>query len=266
MEGSEPVKRIVEDLAAEHAALDAVVADLDDPVWHTPTPAAGWDVADQIGHLTFFDERATLAVSDPGEFSAELADAARDIAGYMDGHLDAVRSSTREAAVARWRGARTDLLDALERLHPSSRIPWYGPDMSARSFATARLMETWAHGRDVADALDVRMEPTDRLEHVAFLGVRTFRWSFSVNGLPIPDTTVRVELDAPSGTRWVWNDDDVSDVVRGDAEEFCLVVTQRRHVDDTDLEVVGEVARRWMGIAQAFAGPPGPGRAPGTFR
>jgi uncharacterized protein (TIGR03084 family) len=69
-----------------------------------------------------------------------------------------------------------------------------------------------------------------------------------------------VELAAPSGATWTWGPQDAADRVTGPAEDFCLVVTQRRHRDDTDLTTTGPLAAEWLGIAQAFAGAPGPGR------
>jgi uncharacterized protein (TIGR03084 family) len=138
--------------------------------------------------------------------------------------------------------------------------------MSARSFATARIMETWAHGQDVLDALGRTRRPTDRLRHVAHLGVSTRGWSYAIRGRPIPEVDVRVELAAPSGGTWSWGEPDSVDRVSGPAEDFCLVVTQRRHVDDTTLQVEGATATEWMAIAQAFAGPPMDGRRPGAFR
>ena len=153
------------------------------------------------------------------------------------------------------------LASAMEGRDPDERIPWYGPPMRARSFVIARIMETWAHGQDVADALGVRRQPTDRLFHVAELGIRTFRFSYENRGLDAPEERVRVALRGPTGTVRVWNDES-SNSVTGPLEDFCLVVTQRRHLDDTHLVIEGPVAREWMEIAQAFAGPPGPGRAP----
>jgi hypothetical protein len=44
--------------------------------------------------------------------------------------------------------------------------------------------------------------------------------------------------------------------------DFCLLVTQRRHLADTAVVVEGDAARQWISIAQAFAGPPGAGRSP----
>lgn len=136
--------------------------------------------------------------------------------------------------------------------------------MSALSSVTARLMETWAHGQDVADALGVLREPTDRLRHVAHLGVQTFGFTFRNNGREVPQVPVRVELLAPSGASWTWGPEDAADRVTGSALGFCLVATQRRHVDDTDVTTTGPVAAEWVAIAQTFANTPGPGRAPGA--
>lgn len=139
---------------------------------------------------------------------------------------------------------------------PKERIPWFGPDMSTRSFATARLMETWSHGQDVADAVGAPWLPTDRLRHVAHIGVTTRGWSYFVRGETPPEGDVRIELTAPSGESWTWGPDEAADRVTGPALDFCLVVTQRRHQTDTALRTEGELAAGWIAIAQAFAGEP----------
>ncbi len=252
---------LIADLAAEHADLDQLVDGLDEAGLDRPTPADGWSVRDQVSHLAWFDEQATLAVRDPDAFVAGLPDALADDA-FTDRAVVAGRAMAGPALRAWWRGARAELLDALAELGPGTRVPWYGPPMSPASFTTARLMETWAHGQDVADGLEAERAPTDRLRHVAFLGVRALPNSYRVRGLPVPDAAVRVELTAPSGTTWAWGEESASEVVRGPAVDFCLVVTQRRHVDDTELVAEGPVAADWLRLAQAFAGPPGPGRVP----
>jgi len=258
---------LLDDLGAEFAAVDTLVAAGDPARWARPTPAAGWDVVDQISHLAFFEERAAMAVADSASFTAEVARAAADLDGYMAEHLQRGRALGGEGTLAWWRRAREETLAAAGGLGGDERIPWYGPAMSPMAFFTARLMETWAHGTDVADALGRRLAPTDRLRHVAELGVRTFGWSFANRGLAVPEERVRVTLRSPDGERlWRWNEDGSGGSIAGPAEDFCRVVTQRRHVDDTDLVVTGEVARRWMAIAQCFAGPPGPGRPPRVDR
>ena len=145
------------------------------------------------------------------------------------------------------------------------RLPWYGPDMSAKSFATARLMETWAHGQDVVDVTSATRPATDRLKHVAHIGVITFGWAFAIHRKDVPTTPVRVALNSPSGELWTWGPEDAIESVAGNAEEFCLVVTQRRHFEDTNLSITGRTAKLWMSISQAFAGPPDGHPPAGTF-
>jgi uncharacterized protein (TIGR03084 family) len=164
----------------------------------------------------------------------------------------------------RWREDREHLVRVAIEIDPSTRVLWYGPPMAARSFITARLMETWAHGQDVADALGVTRRPTRRLKHVAHIGVRARPFSYSIHSMPVPDTDVAVRLTGPDGEMWEWGES-LSDVVSGPALDFCLVVTQRRHVADSRLQIEGDAAVEWMGIAQAFAGGIGEGRRAGQF-
>ena len=248
------MEQICADLEAEHAALDAIVADLDEETWRAATPAAGWDVADTIVHLIQADVAARIAVEEPERF-VELREGA-----IADGGFDAAFGSrgdrTGAEILAWWRDERARMLAAFRSRGPKDRIPWFGPDMSTLSFATARLMETWSHGRDVADTVGVAWPPTDRLRHVAHIGVSTRGWSYVNRGMTPPDGPVRVELEAPSGELWTWGRDDAADRLTGTAEEFCLVVTQRRRPEETGLVAEGPLAEEWLGLAQAFAGPP----------
>jgi len=256
-----------QDLLAEQHSLDLVLVGLDDAQWHLATPSPGWDVADQIGHLTFFDGTATVAISDPEAFRTSIGDlvAGASAVGYDEFTLGRFRALEPRALLSVWRANRTALREAALYLRHDARIEWYGPAMSARSFLTARLMETWAHGTDVADALGTMLPASDRLRHVAQLGFITRTWSYTVRGEDVPQGSVRVELTGPVGGLWTWGPDDADDVVRGGAEDFCHVVTQRRHLDDTLLEA-GELARHWLLRAQAFAGGPTEGPAPRSGR
>jgi uncharacterized protein (TIGR03084 family) len=185
---------------------------------------------------------------------------------FMALHIDKARSMTPAGLLEWWRSARQTLASVLGSYDPDRKLPWYGPPMRAQSSAVARLMETWAHGQDVADALGIRRRPTDRLFRIAELGVKTFRFGFENRGLDAPTERVRVTLTGSSGRVETWNPD-ASESVEGPVEDFCLVVAQRRNVLDTTLVLTGPVATRWMEVAQIFAGPPGPGRSavgPGT--
>jgi uncharacterized protein (TIGR03084 family) len=256
------VRQICDDLEAEHDALDALVAGLEPSLWDTPTPAEGWAVRDQIAHLACSDVSARLAATDVPAWEREFK---IDRAERERRQHDAAWGRTPAELLAWWRENRRAMLAAFRPLDRRSRIPWFGPPMSALTFATARLEETWGHGQDVADALDVRRPDTERLRHIAHLGVLTRTYSFVNQGRPVPREDVRVELTGPSGDAWTWGDPSAASRVSGSARSFCLVVTRRRHLADTDLVVEGAAAREWMEIAQAFAGPPGPGRRPGQF-
>ncbi|VVJ17751.1 Uncharacterised protein [Amycolatopsis camponoti] len=251
---------LLDDLLAETADVDAMVAPLDDVGIARPTPAAGWTVRDQVTHLAFFDEAATRAAVDPGGFRQAAEALMAGGADFPDRVAAQHAELTADEVRAWFTRARSAFVTAFRGRDPRARLPWYGPDMSVASSVTARIMETWAHGQDIADTLGARREPTDRLRHIAHLGVSTTAFCFRLHGRPVPDVPIRVELLAPSGPLWTWGPADAADRVEGTALDFCLTVTQRRHVDDTALVVSGPVAREWIGIAQAFAGAPGPGR------
>jgi len=251
------------DLAAESAVTRALVAGLDEAGWRTPTPAAGWDIADQISHLAYFDEVTVQSAVHPEQFKAELAAAGDNV----DPDTIAARFRDRTGAqlLAWFEVARAELIGTFAELDPRTRLPWFGPAMSAASSLTARIMETWAHTQDIADALGVTREPTPRLRHVAHIGVGARTFSYAVRGKTPPPDPVRVELIGPDDALWTWGPGDAKDRVAGPALDFCLLVTQRRHRDDLALGINGPAATEWMAIAQAFAGAAGTGRSPGQF-
>jgi uncharacterized protein (TIGR03084 family) len=262
---STSLDEIIDDLEAEQAALGTVLAALSAADWDAPTHAPGWSVRDQVSHLAFFDEAASRAMTDREAFAAEARAALQGASDLEGQYLARGRAMAPGGVLDWWRTASSALIARARTVDPKARLPWYGPDMGATSFITARLMETWSHGLDVVDVVDGDRPDTDRLRHVAFLGVRTRAYSYIARGKEPPAAPVRVELTSPSGERWVLGDDEAADVIRGRATDFCRVVTQRRHVADTDLEIRGPAAEEWMAIAQAFAGPPGQGRRPGEF-
>ncbi|MCV7122135.1 TIGR03084 family metal-binding protein [Mycobacterium lacus] len=251
---------MVADLCAESDDLDALVAPLAADRWAEPTPAPGWTIAHQIAHLLWTDRVALTAVTDEAGFADLLAAAAADPTGFVDAAADELAATPPPQLLADWRLTRARLHEALLTVPEGRKLPWFGPPMSAASMATARLMETWAHGLDVADTLGVRRPATGRLRSIAHLGVRTRDYAFLVNNLAPPTEPFRVELRGPGGDTWSWGPSDAAQRVTGSAEDFCFLVTQRRPLGALDVAAVGDDARRWLQIAQAFAGPPGPGR------
>ncbi len=251
---------IVADLRAESDDLDALVAALPASTWADPTPAKGWTIAHQIAHLLWTDRVALTAVTDEAQFAEVLAGAAADPAGFVDAGAEALATTPPAGLLADWRLTRARLHEALLTVPDGRKLPWFGPAMSAASMATARLMETWAHGLDVADALGARRPATKRLRSIAHIGVRTRDYAFVVNDLVPPTEPFLVELRGPGGDTWSWGPPAAAQRVTGSAEDFCFLVTQRRARDALDITAVGADAQRWLEIAQAFAGPAGPGR------
>jgi uncharacterized protein (TIGR03084 family) len=280
------IGQLAADLAAETGELAAVLSRLKPQDWDSGTPADGWTIRDQVTHLAFFDDATVLALTDQPAFDAQRA----ELLTFGDRFPDMIAAQFRHLpggdCLDWFLRSRQALLAAYQAADPRLRLPWYGPNMGLASSATGRLMETWAHGQDILDTLGEQREPTARLRHIADLGVRTFAFNFRLRGLPVPDQQVRVELTGPGGTRapggpgatvaprtpgglgqqrWTWGPEDADNRVEGDAEQFCLVVTQRRNVADTGLTVTGPVAAQWIAIAQAFAGAATDARPPGSF-
>ncbi len=251
---------MIADLQAESDDLDALVARLADDRWAVSTPAPGWTIAHQIGHLLWTDRISLIAVTDAAGFAELLAAASTNPTGFVDDGAAELAATPPAELLADWRGTRARLHSALGTVPDDRKLPWFGPPMSAASMATARLMETWAHGLDVADALGVTRPATMRLRSIAHLGVRTRDYAFAVNDLPPPVEPFRVELRAPDGSTWSWGPADAAQRVTGSAEHFCFRVTQRRALAELDLAARGADAHHWLQIAQAFAGPPGAGR------
>jgi uncharacterized protein (TIGR03084 family) len=256
------------DLTTEGDQLRAAVAGLDTSDtagWATPTPAEGWTIATTIAHLLWTDEVAVLAANAHTPEGKEAWDevllkAIADPSGYVDEGARQLAALAPGELLERWDAGRAALGTALREVPAGQRMPWFGPPMSPTSMATARFMETWAHALDVYDALGDRPAATDRIKQVAHLGIRTRNFSFAQHDLEAPPEEFRVELTAPSGELWVWGPEDAAQSVSGSAYDFCQLVTQRIHRDDTDLVGVGPDAEKWLTIAQAFAGPAGSGR------
>ena len=259
------VAAVLVDFAAESGVLDALVARLPDGAWSRPTPAPGWSIAHQIAHLAWTDavviDAAAAAGGDTAAFAA-LGSAVQSGAITIDAAAAALAALPPAELLERWRDGRRRVAASLRAVSPGARLPWFGPPMSPASMATARIMETWAHGQDVADALGVVREPTDRLRHIAHLAVRTRNFAFRLHRLAPPEEEFRVELAGPAGDIWAWGPEDAAERVTGTAEDFALLATRRRHRDDLALAATGPAAEKWLDIVQAFAGPPGEGRQP----
>ncbi|MFT4083773.1 MAG: TIGR03084 family metal-binding protein [Nocardioides sp.] len=256
------IDELFADLSAESLDLRAVVAELDEDGWRTPTPAVGWEVATQIAHLAWTDAAVVAAATDRAGWDRLVELALADPAHFVDRAATELAGLPPDGLLGLWDEGRAELEAALRGLAPGERLAWFGPAMSPASMVTARIMETWAHGLDVRDALGVPVVPTDRIRHVCHLAVRTRDFAFGARRLAVPAGEFRVELTGPSGALWTWGPEDAEQRVSGSAYEFARLAAQRIHRADTSLRAGGPEAARWLDIVQAFAGPAGAGRAP----
>ncbi len=259
---SDRLAGVLADLEVEGDRLEALVAPLDEEGWRTETPAIGWDVAHQVVHLAWTDECAVAAATDKQAWDALVVQALEDPEGFVDTEAAKGAQATGAEILVRWTTARAALQATLREVPDGTKIPWYGPPMSAISMATARFMETWAHGRDIAAALGAELQVDDGLRHVVHLGVRTRDFAFHTREMQPPAEEFRVSLALPSGEVVDYGPADAAQSVTGSAHDFVLLVTQRVNRADTDLVAEGEDADAWLDVAQAFAGPPGDGRPP----
>lgn len=257
------LERVTADLIAEGDDLDALVsqAGVD---FALPTPAVGWTIAHQIGHLHWVDELAIEATTSPTTFLARRPELVADLQDTLDSTAAAAVGIPATELVESWRTGRNRLAEALRDVPAGTRFAWIGPPMGAGTMASARLMETWAHGLDIADALGVHRDPTDRLRHVVELGVRTRDYAFTLNGQPVPDAPFRFEIAAPSGVLWTWGPEHAPECITASAVDLALLITRRRHPDDLDVRATGPLGRQWISIAQVFVGSAGSGREPST--
>lgn len=242
------------ELEEEQGHFLALVADLDADGWALPTPAVGWTVHDQVAHVVLVEEYAATAVADPERFARIAAEAARDGEGF-ESRLETIgRTTPRAELLERWSLARDQVRVGLGLLGAGDRIAWFGPPMRPLSFLAARMMETWSHGQDVRDALGVAAPDVPRLRTIADLGIRTRSWSYVVRGREPDRTPYVVRLEGAEGRTWSWGEGPLG--VSGTALDLCAVVTQRRHWARTELRAHLPAAEEWLGLAQAFAGPP----------
>jgi len=256
------LKTIVKDLATEGGELYSFLLTLSENDWQKTTLFNDWTIADVVAHLYFGDYLAVTSNRDGQEFLAFINKVRESNLSLVEftrrwlGDEIGLNINTGSAILGHWRKHFIEMCKVFEASDPYRRITWAGPDMGIKMFATARLMETWAHSWAIYDVLGITRNQTDRIRHVAAIGARTFGWTFSNRKLKLPGPAPHLVLTSPSGEIWQWHEAQRDNSVVGDAVEFCQVVTQVRNVTDTQLKVSGETANSWLAIAQCFAGPP----------
>jgi uncharacterized protein (TIGR03084 family) len=252
-------------LAADAEDVDRLVAGISPEAWQRETPAQGWTIAHQVAHLAATFRMAALAAAEPEAFTAMLEHLSPDFDANVRTALSQYVNDPPEVLLSRWRDERDAAVKALTEVSPEQPLPWLVRPLPAPVLAMAGMMECFGHGQDIADALGVERERTDRLQYLCAFAVRTWDFGYQARGLTPPPVVFRFELTGPSGAEWTFGPDDAEQRITGPAVDFCLLVTRRRHPDDLAVRATGPDAEQWIEIAQAYRGPAGPGREPGQF-
>jgi uncharacterized protein (TIGR03084 family) len=258
-------KDVVAALNADGEELTELVSELDADRWALPTPAPGWTIAHQIAHLAAVFRIAGLAAADPAKFQAMASQLSPDFDANVAVALQEYLVEPPPTLLARWRAELTTAVGALAVADPDKPVPWLVRPLPPAVLASAGMLELFAHGQDIADALGVRRPRTDRIRYLVGFAVRTWDFGYLARGLTPPEVEFRYELTAPSGALWTFGPEDAEQRITGPAEDFCLLVTRRRHRDDLAVTATGPDADHWLSIAQAYRGSAGEGRQPGQF-
>ncbi|MEM7327688.1 MAG: TIGR03084 family metal-binding protein [Pseudomonadota bacterium] len=253
-----------EDFRAETRALHSLLAGAETAQFDEPTLFKDWTINAVLQHLFFWNQMAGLQLTDPDTLRERLVEVSKHPGGMRGFERQHFGNLAGRALLDRWQENADQVADLFATADPKERLQWAGPDMSARSSITARLMETWAHGQEAYDHLGVERQNADRIQNIVVLGVNTYGWTYKTRKQTPPGPMPHVQLTAPSGAIWTYGEANEANRISGPAEDFCQVVTQTRNVADTALHVQGEVARDWMSKAQCFAGAPETPPAPGA--
>ena len=262
------MREILSDLVAEQQQLDQFLQTLRTRQWTTATPAIGWDIQDIVSHLAY-TEALAAEVLDQGQERLD-AENITDLDEWTERGVVKGRGRRHQEIIEWWRFGRADVVEALSRMQATDRVPWLHGDMSARTFATTRLMETWAHGLDVKAAILGRIVPHDeppnleedeepdpladtaRLLHIALLGQRTLPFAFAEAGVEFPEQGIRIEVMGPLYAAWRFGPEETDQVIKGMAGDWCRVVVQRQEPGDTGLKAVGEYAEKALELARVY--------------
>lgn len=252
-------------LRREATQLSELLSEMSTDDWSRATPAEGWSVTDQVAHLTSVYRLATSAVEDPDGFRELLEALSDDFSANVAAAMAPLASLPPDELFAAWQETVDATLAAFDGADPERIVPWLVSPIPVAILAMAGVTEAFAHGQDIRDTVGASRPADADLRVVCEFAYHTRAFGYEVRGREVPEEPLTFELTGPQGEQWTIGDQPPVNVVRGPAEDFALLVTRRRHVDDLDLEGSSDLARDWMTVAQAYRGPAGEGRRPLQF-
>lgn len=242
------MRDILSDLVAEQQFLDQSLQRIPIKVWDLVTPNKPWTVRDTIAHLADFEDLGADAIQNGDRIKKWQA--ANDIEPMRQEPVKKGRKMRPQDVIEWWRGGRAKVVEPLSHMSAEDRLPWIAGDMSARTFATFRLTETWMHGLDIYETLGIEVEDTPRIRHIAWFGWKTLPYAFKQAGEHYEP--VRVEVIGPGYAKWVYGPDDTDQLIKGSASDWARVAVRRIDARDTRLKVNGEHAEKAIRLAQTF--------------
>ena len=248
-----------QDFLQECQAIEALLDSQTALGFNTQTLFKSWTIGDIIGHLHLWNIAADLALTRPDDFlkfAQKAMSAIKQGQSHQELQAAYFGEKTDQEIYEDWRAFYPKMVANFSKSDPHARVKWVGPDMSVAASIIARQMEHWSHAQAIYDVLGAQRINQDRLKNIVHIGVTTYSWSFKVNRLEPIKPKPYLRLIAPSGAIWEWNAPQDDSRIDGLAEDFAQVVTQCRNIADTNLELTGPAAHKWMEIAQCFAGAP----------
>ena len=243
------MRELLSDLVAEQQFLDQFLQKISPKDWERPTPAKGWSIRDTISHLADSAELAADALN--GGSRIEVYRSAPDLDALRQEAVKKGRKMRFQDVIEWWRGGRAKVVEPLSHMDAEKRIEWIAGAMSARTFATMRLMENWAHGLDIYAAMKAQIEDTARIRHVCFLGWKTLPYAFKTADMDY--SPVRVEVMGPGYAKWVFGPEDTDQVVKGPAGEWARLSVHRiKRKDAKNLKAIGETAETALEVVRAY--------------
>ncbi len=235
------MREILADLVAEQQGLDQSLQRAPDRDWKKKVGDRGWTVQDTIAYLWWAERHIAGVLTNDVVPKKALAEHG-GVEGFEQAGVESAKDRRPQEVIEQWRFARADVVDALSRLGQNDRVQWLNGNVSAQTFATMRLADTWAHGLEILTSLDKEIIDTPRLRHIAWLGWATLPNAFAKAGEEYPEE-VRVELVGPGYARWVFGPEDAEHVIRGQAADWCRVVVGFLDADDAEsLAASGDLA------------------------
>ncbi len=266
--------------AAAAGLFESALAELDSPARAAPSPVRGWTIGDLVTHVAATDGLLAAAIGIPAD---PPVDPRQDVVAHSEALIAHARTRPAEAEYARalWRDG-VDAIAARLRAEPNlagRSIQVGGIGMSVADQLTVRAFETWIHARDIAHAVGLRLP--DPLAHdLHVMSDLAARLLDELSTLDIPGVseppagTVELTLTGPGGGSWLVRVGAVGGAAHaGGAEgaartppaaeitlgtvEFCLLVGDRRRLDDLDVVITGDdpLGRRLLALAPALSGP-----------